>query len=84
MKALGYHGLAARQHRSVSSCLGGGTRRSMVRPCGHPGCGVLTLGSRCLVHDSPVTRIFMRGRPVARSCVAIRDTPTTMAGSASR
>ena len=35
----------------------------IVRSCTFDGCNVLTIGSRCVEHDVPVTRSFVRGRP---------------------
>jgi hypothetical protein len=35
----------------------------IARRCTVAGCGVLTIGSRCVEHDEPVTRAFERGRP---------------------
>jgi hypothetical protein len=34
----------------------------VLRRCVHEGCGTLTLGFRCVVHESPVMRTFPRGR----------------------
>ena len=31
--------------------------------CTFDGCTVLTIGSRCVEHDAPVRRTFIRGRP---------------------
>ena len=36
----------------------------IIRPCTFDGCTVLTIGSRCVEHDVPVTRSFVRGRPL--------------------
>jgi hypothetical protein len=35
----------------------------IVGRCTFDGCTVLTIGSRCLEHDLPVRRTFVRGRP---------------------
>jgi hypothetical protein len=35
----------------------------IVSQCRAEGCNALTIGSYCVEHDSPVTRIFVRGRP---------------------
>jgi len=35
----------------------------IIRPCTFDGCTVMTIGSRCVEHDVPVTRSFVRGRP---------------------
>jgi len=38
--------------------------------CTVDGCTVLTIGSRCVEHDIPVRRTFVRGRPYAASAVS--------------
>lgn len=35
----------------------------IVSPCRAHGCNALTIGSYCVEHDLPVTRVFLRGRP---------------------
>ena len=35
----------------------------IVSPCRADGCSALTIGSYCVDHDLPVTRVFVRGRP---------------------
>ena len=37
----------------------------IIGRCTFDGCTVLTIGSRCVEHDVPVTRTFVRGRPFA-------------------
>jgi hypothetical protein len=37
----------------------------IIGRCTFDGCTVLTIGSRCLEHDLPVRRTFVRGRPFA-------------------
>ena len=37
--------------------------------CTFDGCTVLTIGSRCVAHDVPVNRTFVRGRPFAAAAV---------------
>jgi hypothetical protein len=37
----------------------------IIDRCTVDGCTVLTIGSRCVEHDLPVTRTFVRGRPFA-------------------
>ena len=36
---------------------------AMLRVCGHPGCGTLTLGELCIEHEAPVAQ---RVTPTAR------------------
>jgi len=31
--------------------------------CTYPGCSVLTMGTFCVHHETPVVREFVRGRP---------------------
>ncbi len=38
--------------------------------CTFDGCTVLTIGSRCVEHDMPVRRTFVRGRPFAASALS--------------
>ena len=35
----------------------------IVSECRAAGCNSLTIGSYCVAHDLPVTRVFVRGRP---------------------
>jgi len=35
----------------------------IVSRCRADGCNALTIGSYCVEHDVPVTRVFIRGRP---------------------
>ena len=35
----------------------------IIGRCTFDGCTVLTIGSRCVEHDVPVTRTFVRGKP---------------------
>ena len=37
----------------------------IIGRCTFDGCTVLTIGSRCVEHDLPVQRTFIRGRPFA-------------------
>jgi hypothetical protein len=39
----------------------------IVTQCTVPGCETLTMGPLCVEHDVPVTRVFVRGRPFART-----------------
>ena len=41
----------------------GRPRRMIIGRCTFDGCTVLTIGSRCVEHDLPVRRTFVRGRP---------------------
>lgn len=36
---------------------------TIVTRCTAPGCDTLTIGPLCAVHDLPVERVFVRGRP---------------------
>ena len=38
--------------------------------CTVDGCTVLTIGGRCVEHDIPVRRTFVRGRPYAAAAVS--------------
>jgi hypothetical protein len=42
---------------------------SLLRSCTHPGCSTLTMGTLCMSHEHPVSRIFHRGRPFRRAAV---------------
>jgi len=42
----------------------------IIGRCTYDGCNVLTIGSRCVEHDIPVRRTFVRGRPYAASAVS--------------
>lgn len=35
----------------------------MLTTCAEPGCDTFVLGGFCLEHESPQTRVFVRGRP---------------------
>ena len=35
----------------------------IIGRCTFDGCALLTIGSRCVEHDFPVKRTFVRGRP---------------------
>ena len=35
----------------------------IVQACAEPGCETLVMGGYCLEHETPVTRVFVRGRP---------------------
>jgi len=60
----------ARFVRPVSG-YGSGT---MLTRCSQPGCETLVLGGRCLEHEYPQNRVFVRGRPfVAHITVAPTD-----------
>lgn len=37
----------------------------MLTTCSEPGCATLVMGGRCLEHESPQARAFVRGRPFA-------------------
>jgi hypothetical protein len=37
----------------------------MLTTCSEPGCATLVLGGRCIEHERPATRVFVRGRPLA-------------------
>jgi hypothetical protein len=54
--------------------------RTMLTRCTEPGCETLVLGGRCLEHEAPQTRIFVRGRPFVRSVMA--RSPTDVPGRA--
>jgi hypothetical protein len=52
--------------------------------CTVDGCKLFTIGSRCVEHDLPVTRTFVRGRPFHRNratLVAARTEPTRVVSS---
>ena len=58
----------------------------MLRVCGHPGCGTLTLGELCIEHEqSPVQRL---DRPRVRAAAALatvsRSQPTERGTSGRR
>ena len=36
----------------------------MLTTCNEPGCATLVMGGRCIEHEKPPTRVFVRGRPV--------------------
>ena len=42
----------------------------ILAKCTFDGCTVLTIGSRCVEHDVPVRRTFVRGRPYAATAVS--------------
>ena len=42
----------------------------ILAECTFDGCTVLTIGSRCVEHDVPVRRTFVRGRPYAATAVS--------------
>ena len=42
----------------------------ILAKCTFDGCTVLTIGSRCVEHDVPVRRTFVRGRPYAAAAVS--------------
>jgi hypothetical protein len=42
----------------------------MLTTCSEPGCTTLVMGGRCLEHETPPTRIFVRGRPFATASAA--------------
>jgi hypothetical protein len=35
----------------------------LLTTCVEPGCTTLCMGGRCVEHDRPRTRVFVRGRP---------------------
>jgi hypothetical protein len=39
----------------------------IIQRCTFDGCAQLTIGPRCVEHDVPVTRTFVRGRPFQRT-----------------
>ena len=43
----------------------------IIGRCTFDGCTVLTIGSRCVEHDFPVTRRFARGRPFQHNTPAL-------------
>lgn len=36
----------------------------MLTTCSEPGCATLVMGGRCIEHERPATRVFVRGRPL--------------------
>ena len=60
----------------VSSVTWMGSGHEVLTTCIEPGCETLVLGGRCLEHERPQTRIFVRGRPFEPA----RATPTAPAG----
>ena len=46
----------------------------IVTRCTALGCETLTMGAFCTEHDSPVERVFVRGRPFVRAPVELRLT----------
>jgi len=56
----------------------------IVRRCTFHGCNLLTIGARCVEHDLPVTRTFVRGRPfpvMTGNEQLSAHTPARLAGS---
>jgi hypothetical protein len=53
----------------------------IVTQCTAPGCETLTMGPLCVEHDSPVTRVFVRGRPFVRRGGALELRYTTASRS---
>lgn len=49
--------------------------RTMLTRCAEPGCETLVLGGRCLEHEAPQTRIFVRGRPFVRTLTVAATRP---------
>jgi hypothetical protein len=45
----------------------------ILRKCTFDGCTVLTIGPRCVEHDLPVRRTFVRGRPYAGAATSPRS-----------
>ncbi len=43
----------------------------IIGRCTIDGCAMLTIGSRCVEHDFPVTRTFVRGRPFQRNAPSV-------------
>jgi hypothetical protein len=39
----------------------------MLTTCSEPGCTTLVMGGRCIEHDHPASRVFVRGRPLTRA-----------------
>ncbi|MGH3132976.1 MAG: hypothetical protein ACRDNY_04405 [Gaiellaceae bacterium] len=35
----------------------------MLTTCSEPGCSTLVMGGRCIEHERPQMRVFVRGRP---------------------
>ena len=44
----------------------------IVTQCTAPGCKTLTMGPLCMQHDVHVERVFVRGRPFARTARDLR------------
>jgi hypothetical protein len=42
----------------------------MLTTCSEPGCATLVMGGRCIEHETPAARIFVRGRPFATAPAA--------------
>jgi hypothetical protein len=49
----------------------------IIGRCTFDGCTVLTIGSRCVEHDRPVRRTFVRGRPFAAAARSTQSALTT-------
>ena len=47
----------------------------IIGRCTFDGCALLTIGSRCVEHDFPVTRTFVRGRPFQRNAATYVASP---------
>jgi len=46
--------------------------------CTFEGCKVLTIGTRCVEHDLPVRRTFVRGRPFAAVATSTQSRPAVL------
>jgi len=51
----------------------------IVGRCTFDGCNVITIGSRCVKHDPPVRRAFVRGRPYIPATSVIASHPAVSA-----
>lgn len=52
----------------------------MLTTCVEPGCETLVMGGRCIEHERPQTRVFVRGRPFASSVIT-NATPQPVLGT---
>ena len=54
----------------------------IIERCTIDGCNLFTIGTRCVQHDLPVTRTFVRGRPFQRTADGLTETPRTAGSNA--
>jgi hypothetical protein len=55
----------------------------MLTTCSEPGCATLVMGGRCVEHERPPTRVFVRGRPFIAVGATASTGPDVVASVAS-